>query len=240
LGGAAAGHLHGLLDQPPRTLLIWTVGADQRRSREPWRFRRTSNQLRWPGGQLPPVISIEDTVLDLCAGRQVREVVELVTRAVQHRLTRPEYLLRRMHERGRVGHRRLISDLLAEVEDGAETPLELAYLIEVERAHGLPTGRRQRRERVSGHHRDVWYEQWRTVVELDGRLGHEGVGRFRDMALDNVAALRAETTLRYGWHDVRGRPCDVAREVGQVLRRAGWPGSLAECRRCRGRVCPSV
>jgi hypothetical protein len=148
-------------------------------------------------------------------------------------LTSPPFLLRRLEERGRVGHRQLITDILQEVERGAESPLELSYLRDVERAHRLPAGRRQHRDQGSGHHRDVWYEQFRTIVELDGRLGHEGSGRFRDMSLDNYAALRAETTLRYGWHDVRGRPCEIATQVASVLQRAGWTGQPAHCPRCR-------
>lgn len=38
--------------------------------------------------------------------------------------------------------------MLSDVDTGAESPLELRHLRRVERAHGLPQGRRQRR--VSG------------------------------------------------------------------------------------------
>ena len=36
---------------------------------------------------------------------------------------------------------------------------------------------------------------------------------------DNRAALRSETTLRYGWLDVTSRPCTAAVQVLQVMRR---------------------
>lgn len=232
LGDRAAAYVHGLVDASPQMIVVWLVMPAGRDHRPPWRFRRHREGARRAGAGRVPIISVEDTVLDLCAGANVPEVVSLVTRAVQHRMTSPALLLRRVEDRGRVSHHHVLTELLTEVAAGAETPLELAYLNDVERAHRLPTGARQRRERGSGHRRDVWYEQWRTLVELDGRLGHEGTGRFRDMALDNYGALRAETTLRYGWHDVRGGPCEVARQVGTVLARAGWQGSVARCRRC--------
>jgi very-short-patch-repair endonuclease len=127
----------------------------------------------------------------------------------------------------------LLTDRVADVSAGAETPLELAYVRDVERAHRLPTGIRQHRDPRSGHHRDVWYEQWQSVVELDGRLGHEGTGKFRDMALDNLGVLHGVWTLRFGWHDVRGQPCEVARQVARLLQRNGWTGSPRPCPRCR-------
>lgn len=233
LGGQAAAYVHGLVEKGPREIVVWTRRDVPRESRPPWRFRRQLDGVRRLGGLQPPVISVEDTVLDLGVDCCERELVHLVTRAVQHRLTSPDRLRLRIDERGRVSHGTLLANLLADVAAGAETPLELAYLRDVERAHRLPAGRRQHRDRHTGHLRDVWYKEFRTVVELDGRLGHEGTGRFRDMILDNDAALRGQTTLRFGWHDVRGRPCELAGHVAQVLRRAGWTGTPVRCRRCQ-------
>ena len=81
--------------------------------------------------------------------------------------------------------------------------------------------------------RDVLYDEYGLVVELDGRLGHEGLGRFRDMWRDNQAALEALLTLRYGSIDVCGRPCAVAAQVGAALADRGWNGVLTRCSRCR-------
>jgi very-short-patch-repair endonuclease len=106
--------------------------------------------------------------------------------------------------------------------------LELRYLRDVERPHRLPAGRRQRG--VAGTWQDVWYEEFTTVVELDGRLGHaEAQGGWRDMARDNAAAVRSEVTLRYGWADVTTRPCEVAAQVAEVLRNRGWPRTPRKC-----------
>jgi len=70
------------------------------------------------------------------------------------------------------------------------------------------------------------------VVELDGRLGHDGVGRFRDMRRDNHATVDGEVTLRYGSADVNGEPCLVARQVGEVLVLRGWRGEFRLCPSC--------
>ena len=77
------------------------------------------------------------------------------------------------------------------------------------------------------------YRQYATVVELDGRLGHEGLGRFHDLRRDNAAAVMGEQTLRYGWFDVRGEQCQVAFQVGGVLSLRGWAGPVTRCPRCR-------
>jgi hypothetical protein len=106
------------------------------------------------------------------------------------------------------------------------------YLHDVERAHGLPTGERQSRS-TAGDVRDVLYRRYATVVELDGRLGHEGLGRFRDMRRDNAATLDGDVTLRYGDADIRTEPCAVAFQVAEVLIRRGWGGLPTRCRRCR-------
>ena len=102
----------------------------------------------------------------------------------------------------------------------------------MERPHGLPRGTRQQTN-AAGHRRDVRYDRFATVVELDGRVNHEGMGRFRDMHRDNYATVTGETTLRYGHWDIHERACLVARQVGMVLSLRGWSGDLVTCINCR-------
>ncbi len=116
------------------------------------------------------------------------------------------------------------------------SPLELNYARDVERAHGLPRGKRQLRSRRGSYYRDVTYEEFQLIVELDGRLGHDGLGRFRDMRRDNLAILMGQLTLRYGWFDVVDRPCQVAWEVAAVLAARGWTAVPSRCHRCRHAV----
>ena len=69
---------------------------------------------------------------------------------------------------------------------------------------------------------DVLSEEFGLIVELDGRLGHTGMGRFRDMRRDNRSTTDGLATLRYGKADVFGIPCEVADEVAVNLMRRGW------------------
>ena len=232
LGGLAAGHLHGLVPDPPTSICVHVPYGVQMLARGPWVFRRERPGLRWPSTGSPSRIRAADAVLDLCDEATEDRVIDLVTRAVQARRVAVVDLRRRVGERPRVRHRALLLALLADVAQGAETPLELAYLRQVERPHGLPKGHRQQRNRA-GHLRDVRYDEYQTVVELDGRLGHEGVGRFRDMQRDNYATVSGEATLRYGHVDVWGRSCLVAWQVGSVLMNRGWPGAPTRCGRCQ-------
>lgn len=106
---------------------------------------------------------------------------------------------------------------------GVHSALERRYLIDVERAHGLPAGSRQRA--VGGTHQDVYYDTFATVVELDGRAVHGTTeAARRDRQRDTLTLVRGDVTLRYGWDDVRHRPCAVAAEVATVLRSRGWQG----------------
>ncbi len=122
--------------------------------------------------------------------------------------------------------------MLEDVGDGAESPLEVRYLRDVERAHALPVGHRQ----VSistGTRSDVGYLNQFVLVELDGRLGHDGAAAWRDWSRDNKHALANHITLRYGWQDVVHRPCVVASQVADALIRGGWSGTPRRCRSCR-------
>jgi len=103
----------------------------------------------------------------------------------------------------------------------------------VERAHELPRGSRQARSGDRRHLRDVEYKEYGVVVELDGRIGHTGMGRFRDMWRDNSATVEDRVTLRYGAADLYGRPCAIAGQVASVLARRGWRGCPSRCDRCR-------
>lgn len=231
LSGEAASYLHGLRDRAPKRIQVLIPEHVRRADRGPWQFRRERAGVRLRSVGLPPRTPLEDTVLDLCAGRSEHELIDVVTTAIQSRRTSAQIIVMRLEMCCGTGGQRLLRAVLADVAEGAESPLELAYLRGVERAHRLPRGRRQvRHERQV---RDVVYEEYAVVAELDGRLGHEGVGRFRDMERDNLAAVTGLWTLRFGWHDVRGDPCRVAGMVSSVLRRRGWTGELVPCRRCK-------
>jgi very-short-patch-repair endonuclease len=230
LGLAAAAHLHRLIGSPPDEILVWLPEDRQVRRREPWIFRRG---VRAATGS-PPRTSIVRTVLDLAAVQPTDALVGVLAEAVGRRGVRPAEILAGLATLPRHPRRRLLTDLLADVHDGVRSPLELRYLQSVERALGLPVAERQ--ASPSGRFEvDALYEDFGTVVELDGRTYHEGAARFRDYTRDNRHIEMGLATLRLGWADVVDRPCAVARQVAAVLTHHGWTGTPHDCARCRGR-----
>ena len=199
------------------------------------RSRRLA-ESRHPG-LVPPRTRLEVTVVDLVAGA-VRGDAALgwAAAACQHRLTTAARLRAELTGRPTVPWRGLLLEALADIAAGAHSPLELHYLRRVERAHGLPTGRRQRAAVRAGRREwtDVLYEAYAVVIELDGRLGHdEPEEGWRDSRRDNATVLAGEVPLRYGWADVTGRPCNLAGEVAALLAARGWSGRPRKC----GRSC---
>lgn len=178
-----------------------------------------------------PITTVADTVLDLVAEmRSPHDVVALLTDACRSKAVSAEEILTAMGRRKRQRHRQLVKDVLADVTGGVESLLEHKYLVRVERPHGLPLGRRQVKARAHGLpiREDVEYDEFDTVVELDGRFGHEGSGRHRDRRRDNAGTVRGKATLRYGHADLM-EPCQAAGEVATVLRDRGWTGQLTKC-----------
>lgn len=178
-----------------------------------------------------PITTPADTVLDLINEmKSPHAVVALLTDACRTKAVAPRQIMTAMSGRSRQRHRQLVKDSLADVVSGVESLLEYKYLVRVERAHGLPAGRRQVKGWANGIpiRRDVDYEDYTTSVELDGRAGHEGSGRHRDRRRDNAGLRRGWATLRYGHADLED-PCAAAQEVAEVLSRRGWDGVLQAC-----------
>ncbi len=234
-GDLTAAALGGLFDDQLLPVRILVPNGTRRRER-PWAtFQQERDGVRAPSGRSePPRTRIEDTVLDLCAVGSETACVEWVTTAVQRRLTSTGALLAALARRRRMPHRRFLQSLLGEVSAGVHSPLEHRYLHDVERAHGLIAGTRQRPRPGRGGYIDVVYEEFALVVELDGRVGHVGAGdAFRDRRRDNRHTAVGLRTLRFGWQEVTLDPCGIASEVAEVLVGLGWGGLPVRCPRCR-------
>ncbi len=181
----------------------------------------------------PPRVRIEHALLDT-AGRESEAdvVMGLVLGTLQKRLTTAARVRAALATRERHRWRSLLGDLLCEFDDGVQSPLESEFLRRVEHDHGLPRGvRNQLRVEPDGRkrYRDVRYAAQLVVVELDGREAHPRSEAFRDMRRDNAVVAAGEVVLRYGWRDVKNRPCLVAAELASVLRSRGWGGHPRSC-----------
>lgn len=227
-----AAFLDGLTDDPGPLIHVTTTAdrhvrakVDGVRVHYAHRLARTRHPAK-----SPPRTRIDETVLDLAdVAVSSREVETWVTAACQRRLSTPDRLAEALGQRKKISWRPLLEAILTDVASGAQSPLELRHLRKVERAHGLPTGVRQRR--VAGQ-RVIWidvdYDDYAVRVELDGRVGHVD-GAFRDRQRDNRATVDGNATLRYGHADIFGDPCGVAREQAQVLADRGWAGATRSC-----------
>ncbi|SHJ38920.1 Protein of unknown function [Tessaracoccus bendigoensis DSM 12906] len=231
VGGRAAAHLYGLCPEPDK-ITIW---GSRSRTQGPWLFRRGERRSR---GALPRSV-IEDAVLEAAAEGPPDAVIDVLSAALTSRAVTPRRIRERATELSNLRHRKMILEILPDLELGVQSTLEYHFLHSVMRAHALPEGARQ--VAVSeGTRSDILLEEFRLIIELDGRRGHEGDGKWKDAKRDNRHLLRGFSTLRFGWHDVVLHSCTAAAVVGAVLLNRGWPGvgGAHKVRRC-GRRCTS-
>lgn len=194
---------------------------------------RRAVAIRHPG-RTPPQTRVEETVLDLTQlAHSLERALGWLTKACGQRLTTPTRLGAALDLRKKVRWRTELTGALADVADGCHSALERRYLHDVERAHGLPRGKRQAVRSTSAGRRydDVRYDGFGIVVELDGRAAHPDEERWRDLRRDNAATVSGDRVLRYGWSDVSADPCAVAAQVAVVLRHSGWQGPARTCTR---------
>ena len=234
LAGRSAGYAWGLVATAPSSVEVVipagrrvrpVVGVEIRRSRHvPDRTHATA----WPHR-----VGAEHTVFDLAQGATIDRCISLAAKSIGIGLATQPSLLRALHERHGQSQRGVWAEMLADIGEGAESPAEMRYLRDVEPAHGLPVGVRQS---PTGHggRRDVEYKEWNLIVEVDGRLGHEGWrARQREGRRDRKAATTGRITVRCHWPDLVPTGCELAADLSAILKTRGWPGPALPC----GRSC---
>lgn len=219
------------------------VAIDQLRSLDPQpgivvhRKRGFAEQVLWNTG--PPRQRVEDAVIDLAETASDRlAAVGHVADVLGARLTTAERLAAALDRRDRVADRAFLVAVVADARAGTCSVLEHGYLSRVERPHGLPAARRQVRDSRKGPlYRDVSYEDYGAIVELDGRLFHSRVrDRDRDLERDLDAAVDGSVTARIGWGQVYRRPCSTADKIARLLAARGWTDSIRACPECSSAV----
>jgi very-short-patch-repair endonuclease len=185
------------------------------------------------GTVVPPRRKPAEAVLDIVGiAHSSDDAAAVIAQACQTGRVSTAQILQALADRSRLRHRRSLLPILNDVAAGSHSLLELRYMRDVERRHGLPRGLRQRS--VGNEFTDVFYGGFTLVVELDGRLHLVPNQRWRDLDRDNRATLRAEATLRYGWFDIINRPCEAAVQALQILRRTKPVPTAKPC----GPSCP--
>src|SRR4029077_2539782 len=178
-----------------------------------YRVRRTTDfgqRVLWSAG--PPRVRLEEAALDVAA-RQAGEfeAIAVLADICHSRRTTVARVRSAWAGRSRLRRRAWLGEILGDLAEGTCSVLEHGYLTRIERAHGLPRGRRQALLDAGRgtEFQDVVYPRQHLHVELDGRLFHD-TARACDVDLDrdlDAAALVGGLTVRLGWGQVFDRPC---------------------------------
>ncbi len=236
----AALTLWSALPSPPASGPVH-VAVDVRRTVRPVpgvRAHRSAgfdHRVRWNSS--PPRVALDHAVLDVAARTaDPHSCFRLVAEVCHSRQTTPRRLLDTLAGHSRVRGRAFLTAVLEDLDSGACSVLERAYL-DLERRHGLPVvGRRQTRV-VTGRrvtYRDVDHRDFGVVVELDGRAFHDSpTARDRDLERDlDTAVTSGLVTVRLGYGQVLGRGCATMTKVAALLAQGGWPGPFSPCPQC--------
>jgi very-short-patch-repair endonuclease len=181
---------------------------------------------------LPPRTRLEETVIDLAdRATNFDAALSVACSAGQRRLTTAAKLVATISQRSKLRWRSELIKALGEVGTGVHSILEYRYVQRVERSHGLPEAARQARLDANGRSRylDNLYRDYALCVELDGLQAHPDEQRWQDLRRINSIIADGTTVLRYGWIDVNQHACETTVQVGAVLGRLGWRGSLRPC-----------
>lgn len=232
LRGRSAAHAWGLLPEPTGPMEVLIPSNRRGGARDGIVVVRSNagighlHETAWPHRTTVP-----HTVLDLAKGDSVDRAIGWMATACQKRLTTPAELREALAQRPNQTHARLLREVLEDLSDGLESIAEVRYVRDVEVAHGLPTGRRQ--ASLSDRRRaDNAYDEVRVIVEVDGRLGHDGWrARQAEGRRDLSAAGDGWLTVRTHWADVTAGACRLAAELGAVFTTRGWSGRARACRR---------
>lgn len=168
----------------------------------------------------------------MCHDLDEAGIITLIAKTLNSHRTSTRRIRDAVTVRIRAKNRRIILDMLDASDMGIESNLEFKFFTDVEKAHGLPTAKRQA-SLSKGRRSDGFYEDFLVIVEVDGREYHSGANIGRDYVRDNDHSLLGYLTLRFTWWQVYYDPCGVARTIAKVLRDRGWTGEFVSCKRCR-------
>jgi hypothetical protein len=233
LAGRSALRAHGVRGHDRDEIHVVVPHARKVRRRPGIRIERlTDFDSAVQSNLSPPRVRVEHALVRVASSAPSDDAaVGVLADACQSRRTTAARLSDELRETPSLPRRRLLLGIVDDVASGAFSVLERRFLQRVERAHGLPRGRRQRPDRSGqrGAQRDVEYAEQALLLELDGRLGHEWpLDRWDDLDRDLAAATTGRLTLRAGWGQVL-QPCRLARVLAVVLAARGWSGRPRPC-----------
>jgi hypothetical protein len=124
----------------------------------------------------------------------------------------------------RLRRRAVIEAAVADASSGAESAYEIDFARLCRRA-GLPEPSRQafRTDRNGRRrYRDVFFDEWRVHVEIDGSQHMDVRAWYADMRQGNEIAISGVRLLRFPGWAVRHHPDEVIADLRAALIAAGW------------------
>lgn len=187
---------------------------------------------RWSAGDLVPS-GLPRTRPDVAAvraalwARSDREATLVLTMAVQQGIVRPEDLGHQLLRVRRDRRRGLLHAVVNDLLDGARSLGELDLGAELRR-RGLPAPERQvlRRDARNRYYLDLYWPEWRLVVEVDGIHHTWAESVVGDALRQNALALAGDTVLRLPLLGLRLEPEAFYEQIDRALRAAGWTADV--------------
>jgi very-short-patch-repair endonuclease len=154
--------------------------------------------------------------------RSNREAALVLTMVVQQSLTTPEALGAEMLRVRRDKRRSFIHGVLLDLIGGVRSLGELDVARECRR-RGLPEPNRQvlRRGRNGRYYLDVYWDQWKLVVEIDGIQHILASAVVPDALRQNHLAIHGDTVLRLPLLGLRVAPEEFFGQIEEALVAAG-------------------
>jgi hypothetical protein len=152
-----------------------------------------------------------------------RQATLLLTMAVQQRVARAEDIGIELLRVRRDKRRRLLHAVVLDLMNGAGSLGELDVTRLLSR-RGLPRPTRQvlRRDGRHRYYLDLYWEEWRLVVEIDGIQHAWAENVVSDALRQNALAIADDTVLRLPLLGLRLAPEDFLDQIEAALVASGW------------------
>ncbi|HEY5137414.1 MAG TPA: hypothetical protein VIJ41_16615 [Candidatus Nanopelagicales bacterium] len=223
LGGHSALHQLGLTGYEPERIHV-LVPRDRRPAPLPDVVVHVTDRVPGPPPELREGLAVTGAARAAVDGaaweRWPRAAAVLVLSAVQQRLVSPADVLAELAGAGRVRHRAVVRDAMAEAGAGADSLAEIDVLPLLRRA-GLPSPRRQ--VEAHGHRRDLEVtlaDGSVLVIEIDGPAHDNPESRWADAARDTGVAADGKLLVRIPSFAVRRRQLEVVTRLTTIRRAA--------------------
>ncbi|MBJ7356246.1 DUF559 domain-containing protein [Nocardioides sp.] len=152
-----------------------------------------------------------------------RQAIYLLTLTVQQGMATAEEIGAEALTVKRHARRLLVQEVVGELLDGARSLGEIDVARQLRR-RGLPPPTRQavRKDSRCRYYLDLYWPEWRLVVEIDG-IHHAWVDNVvADALRQNSLAIAGDTVLRLPLLGLRLQPDDFFEQVEEALRANGW------------------